>query len=218
MNIINEIIKILNSQFVSTIIGVLFGSIITMRLFNKQEKIKVRQELRYNFYCEYNELFKNIDLDLRNIKSELSSFFYELLPEGQDIDSIISFIKNNIKSKSDIDIDNLSEINSLINDLNGKLAKLIDFMNYNEFLTGYSENKFEDIVKRVGCKSAALGGFLLCDPNISGLSLYQDLFIKLIYIDFEEESKEYLSIEKTIFKLNEIHATIKKDFLEIYFL
>ncbi|UPA31860.1 hypothetical protein L0P85_06895 [Terrisporobacter glycolicus] len=90
-------------------------------------------------------------------------------------------------------------------------------MNYNEFLTGYSENKFEDIIKRVGCKSAALGGFLLCDPDISGLNLYQDLFIKLIYIDFEEESKEYLSIKRTIFKLNKIHTEIKKDFLEIYF-
>ncbi|UPA31861.1 hypothetical protein L0P85_06900 [Terrisporobacter glycolicus] len=93
MNIINEIINILNSQFVSTIIGVLFGAITTMYLFNKQEKIKVKQELRYNFYCEYNELFKSIDSDLRNVKYKLSSFFYKLLPEGQDIDSNISFIK-----------------------------------------------------------------------------------------------------------------------------
>lgn len=218
MNIINEIINVLNSQFISTIIGVLFGAITTMCLFNRQEKIKIRQELRYNFYCEYNELFKSIDLDLRNIKNQVGSFVYNLVPDVRDVDLIISFINDNIESNLDIDIDTLLEINSSIINLDNKLTKLTDFMNSNKFLTGYSENKFEDINKRVASKSAAFGDFLTCNPDISGLHLYKELLSEIVYIDFEEESKECLSIKRTISKLNEIHAEIKRDFLEVYFL
>ena len=104
-------IYINNEILVPTLLGTLSGGIITLILFNIQEKKKIRQRLRFEFYSKYEESYTDFSLNLKQLRSKIYKFCDTLNITGDDnADNSIRRQIDGIKSKSDVDISLLKEI------------------------------------------------------------------------------------------------------------
>lgn len=60
----------------ATIVGALIGGLITIKLFKQQERMRIKQELKLEFYKEYKPLYKLYIDEIKNLKYVLNTAKY----------------------------------------------------------------------------------------------------------------------------------------------
>ena len=58
-------------NIVTTILATSFGGWLTLQLFKKQEKMRIREELRISFYKEYNQMYSELYLSLSSLNTKI---------------------------------------------------------------------------------------------------------------------------------------------------
>lgn len=66
----------LSTTLFATIVGALIGGLITIKLFKQQERMRIKQELKLEFYKEYKPLYKLYIDEIKNLKYTLNTAKY----------------------------------------------------------------------------------------------------------------------------------------------
>lgn len=115
----------------------------TLKLFEEQENIRIKNELRLNFYNEYKILFDKLSKLITELISNLKSWtsFFATDDNGNIISplEIINSPEDIIDLCDNIHFHNCIE---LINNLLSSFDILKDFMEKNEKISGYNEFKY----------------------------------------------------------------------------
>lgn len=221
----------------ATYIGAIIGSKNTIKLFKQQEKFKLREKLRIEFYFDYEKLYLNMYDELKNLISNLLEIRFELYLCGKDdstydFDNLVQDIKISwINNAEDIDqsLKNIKEkdIDRQINKLKLKIKELKEFMDLKSYISGHSRfiyNKLESEIVDLSYKLDMLHISPIVSEelhlreqgepqkNIEEEQVYN-------YVNcLEELMNEYLRrIVKMKEEISIIHKTIKSEIIEGYF-
>ena len=199
-----------------SIIGTIIGGIVTIKLFKEQEKMRIRQELKLEFFKEYKKLyiefsdsFCELKLQMNAIKGlkEIDNLMYGLI---QDVNRIYVKGSENIKELIDKCKDTYKKIEIL--------SKHID--NNPLIMKKYNKEKYEFVHGSIFLLSKYLEEIDYCleefDKNSYKLydqkyiiERYEENFHKVI-----EQSKKMDNLNK---RINEIHGNMENEFLKKYF-
>lgn len=129
----------------TTIVGALIGTLFTMWLFKRQEKMRIKQELKLDFYRGYEVLYKSLLSNMNECQKEVNRLKGLLTYDIEG--NVVNFI-DGITSFSDIEKNyngTMEKSIQLFKDLQIKLEDLEIFMNSKKTITGYESYKFESI-------------------------------------------------------------------------
>lgn len=65
----------------ATYIGAKLGSKNTIKLYQEQEKVRIREDLKIKFYCEYEQLYKELSIKVSELKSHIGYLRFLFLSE-----------------------------------------------------------------------------------------------------------------------------------------
>lgn len=225
----------------TTIFATAFGGWITLQLFKRQERMRIREEIRLEFYKQYEEIYKLLldefieykeevyklsGLMSKNDKGEIRSFINsinDLILKQEDV-------KNNYEST-------MKESIKLITDIKNRLDKLEDFMDSKKTITGYYEYKYILIKKQIKEYEDNFGELRfrynkLCSDSKMASALEKIGIEEESQIEDETKIKDEIqSYNKVLIKINsknnalellikqmqDINQAIEKEFIGEYF-
>lgn len=211
----------LGITLLATITGAIIGGFITIKLFKKQENLRIKQELRLEFYKGYKKLYKVYIDEITSLKSTLkvAETLFELSESSFKL-QILKVPESKGILKSCNHMTTLEKIIKLIKNTNDHIEKINDYINLNKInLSGYKGEMFD---------LTGLDLFLIKD-RICNLERYHREIgklksIELIeeLIDKHDETVQYTiesieKIEKIIENSKEIHCKLEYEFLNQYF-
>lgn len=172
--------------FFTTYIANKFATKSTLELFDKQEKIRIKNELRFKFYNEYKNLFDELSELITELISNLD--FLSNTLEMDDTGNItIKFL--DISSAEDLitlcNSDYFDNCLNLSNNIIKSFDKLKDFMDKNKKITNYNKFKYDKEFRFI---------------NI--------IIYNIKYINYKEPSSLLNSNEKYLDKLIKIYWSI----------
>lgn len=132
-------------NIVTTVFSTAFGGWITLQLFKRQEKIRIREQKKLDFYDEYERLYKIVleyfDIYIKNIE-EVSQYF--------NPDKLQSTI-DGIVDKKDVDytFKIMDDGIGIVSNIKSSLEKIENFMNSKKTITGYDKYKYDSIKKEI---------------------------------------------------------------------
>lgn len=117
----------------------------TLELFDKQEKIKIKNELRINFYNQYKNLFDELSELITELISNLGFWANNIyIDENENFTSTYENI-NSIESI--LTLCNYNSFRNCLNIMNNTMNsfdRLKDFMDKNQKITKYNKFKYEE--------------------------------------------------------------------------
>lgn len=230
------------TTLVGTFIATLMGARVTMYLFKRQEKFRIKEEIRLDFYKQYQELYELVletfwecNDELKRLEKIIS---YECAEDGKTIVKLTNFI-GGIKSIQDTsnnyDI-TLKKSRELIGKLKSELEKLDEFINSKKIITGYNEGKYKDIITKINriysnyrelCfrKNHATDSEYLRVQNKLGLKNTEQLTyqqkVDVVVEGYKEKLDEFIvdykKIEVYTREFQDINSEIEDDFIGQYF-
>lgn len=139
---------------ISAYIGSQIGSKNTVKLYKAEEKFKVKESLRREFYFEYEkiylEIYNNLEKTIEKIKSvRMDVFFYgdEDHYDNGDMNKYIKVEKiNNIKDiEKFLENSKVKEMFNSINELHSSMKMLKNLMEVKGYIHKYEEFKYSDL-------------------------------------------------------------------------
>lgn len=228
MKISSTIQKILIDIFVTggvtafaTYIGAKLGSRKTTELYTEQERVKIREELRRNFYSEYEERYIKIIYDLNEFRlkmSDLQDTIYEELSGKnflEDVEDVIVFNESS----------NMISVSKMSDRLYYDIQKLDDFMKSKSIISGYKKEYYSLEIEgllMIACTFDLLQGIAYSCKKYKKQEIYStDKENELIneYLNFlielaGERYDELLNLYNNI-RIN--HERLEDEFIGCYF-
>lgn len=137
---------------IATYIGAKIGSRNTIKLYQEQEKVRIREELKVKFYDEYEGLYKDTYLKLGELISHIEYLRFLFFLEQDDFeegshekDINVTGIESIEDIKRDLDEEVIKELEVLIKDLQSKMNNLKRFLDMKSNITGYKSFIYFDI-------------------------------------------------------------------------
>lgn len=201
----------------------IFGGWITLQLFKRQEKIRIREKIRLDFYKQYEELYELVLEEFFKYKSEIlriSSFF--AVDNNGNVKHIIDSISNQEDVKRNYEL--MKDSIKFIKNIKESLEKLEYFMDSKKTITGYDEYKYSEIKRKVKKYKRYFGELslrydVIC-PNEELIRSYEKIGVSN-EIKQEDESEKNNMIEKyketlvKIYKANNMFESLLKDMQNI---
>lgn len=212
-------------NFITTIFATAFGGLVTIQLFKRQEKMRIREELRLEFYKGYKVLYKKYmdeiivlkdTLDvIRNI-SETSSLAFKInVMEISEHSKIVLQCNHT---------DILSRIITLAKNTYEYIDDINDYMKTNKIiLSEYKGKLFYTIgidLFVIKCKICELEKYFEEVRHLNNRKYETEELNELIYK--QDETVQYIfksigQIEKIIEDSKDIHWKLEYEFLNQYF-
>lgn len=138
-------LKSATKNIITTFIGTGIGTGFTMWLFKRQEKIRIKAELRLDFYNEYEGKYKDILICLDKFKRNIGGAIENFYSIGPDI-RVHMFEKINTQEDIIKNFESQRVQKAIIstNELVVKMEDLESFMKSKEVIHGYNEFKFKE--------------------------------------------------------------------------
>ncbi|MCR8745227.1 hypothetical protein [Romboutsia lituseburensis] len=216
---------------IATYIGSKKGSKDTVKLYKEEEKFKVKETLRREFYFEYEKLYINMYNDLKSVISQIKCSRIEvlLMTSFKDIDFndinievdvckiypnkelSLDIIRENMKN---IQIDNLRDS---IEKLKFNLHKLKEFMELKGYVTRYKEFKYDSLESELSYISSLFNMVGIIEDSFNDDFISDsdvDNCLKDIDIILNKSIKKIVNQKQ---KVKEIHKNISYEFMESYF-
>lgn len=127
----------------STLGGTFLGAKMAINSFKKQEKIRIKEELRMKFYEKYDEMYNDLISDIEELDYNIANIKY-WVNEGKEYNRILISEKNiygkyyEFKDQQNRVKDNAN----LTNNIEKKMSKLEKFLESNKIKTGYRYNPY----------------------------------------------------------------------------
>lgn len=226
----------------ATYMGSKFGSKKTVKLFKEEEKFKIRENLRREFYFEYEQKYLAMHKELITLIDLIENARFIAFKCGEEGHYEVG------KFDKDVNIINIKGINDIKNqvhelDIEGikiqsqKLMKSInelkEFMSLKEYIVKYKEFIYNELEsKNSDVYHECVEIDLIIISNEGELEDNKELLKKLPFIELdidENQLKKYIeSVENIINKLLKelslelekskgIHKSISNEFMEQYF-
>ena len=216
----------LGITIVGTFIGTLIGSKITMNLFKKQEKIRIKEQIRLDFYQQYEKLYKGALKSFSNFKKVVDKhkeppaindilefeIRYNIKINVIDINSTIDLIKTTEDIKNNWDKTIPVSIESIVECID-KLKCLQELMESNKIITGYDSDKFNNIKDYLNRLPKGIENLEKCKMDVTRGKYTIEKYKNVLNANIEK----FAEIEKYIKELQDINSDIERDFIGQYF-
>lgn len=128
-------------NILTTIFATTFGGIITLRLFKSQEKIRIREELKLDFYKQYEKLYKTVLEGFSKYKLEIEkvSKYISMDSDGK-LRNLVDAISTSKDVKENYKI--IRDGKNIIENIKNDLQRLEEFMESKKTITGYKDDKY----------------------------------------------------------------------------
>lgn len=216
-------------NIVTTLGATIVGGLITLNLYKDQERIRLKGELRIEFYKKYKVLYNQLlDLFIKYMQESQKVSRHIKYDNDGIITEVYTINANNDVTEDNITYEKVKDIESLIKlekdtilDIKDKLEILEKFMKSNELITGFEEFKYKKINDQINdyCKNYyALQShfYVLCSNNEENAMLNLDSF-KEIKVNLGKEGEKivmvsYKSILRDLDQLNQKFELLLNDF------
>lgn len=210
----------LGTTLFATIVGALVGGWITIQLFKQQEKMRIKQELRLEFYKGYKPLYKQYIDEIINLE-KIARKVNIISESGQGLKLKVSDWG---KNKNLEYCENKHVLDNLIKSSKNSvkhLDEVIDYINMNKIiLTGYKDKLFESLVVRFSNVNDKI--FKLEKVHSEIAPLYNPRYTVEKLIDeydgvVENIIESYNEIMDIVSISEKIHSELECEFLNQYF-
>lgn len=131
-------------NIVTTIFATTLGGVITLELFKRQEKIRIREELKLDFYKHYEKLYKTVLKGFTEYKLEIEKVSkYMSVDSEYNVRNLVEAISTSEDIKENYNF--IRDGKNIIENIKYDLQRLEEFMESKKTITGYEDDKYREI-------------------------------------------------------------------------